>query len=81
MEKKYDKELVQIGLKIKQRRQEKHFTQSSLAAMCDVDIRTIQRIEKGEHNMSVTIMFSLLTSLDLKPEDFFDNEEKMENIE
>lgn len=78
MDKKYEKELVQIGLKIKQRRQEKSMTQSNLAALCDIDIRTIQRIEKGEHNMSTTIIISLLSSLDLKADDLFGNEEKPE---
>jgi DNA-binding XRE family transcriptional regulator len=53
-------------------------TQQLFAVHLEVDIRTVQRIEKGEHNMSVTIMFSLLSSLDLKPEDFFGNEEKTE---
>lgn len=38
-------------------------TQSHLATMCDVDIRTIQRIEKGQQNISLTLILSLITCL------------------
>lgn len=64
MEKKFDKELLLIGHKIKQIRLSKNMTQSNLASLCDIDTRTIQRIEKGEHNMSLRILFSLIESLE-----------------
>jgi DNA-binding XRE family transcriptional regulator len=39
-------------------------TQSHLATMCDVDIRTIQRIEKGQQNISLTLLLSLINVLE-----------------
>ena len=32
--------------------------------MCDVDIRTIQRIEKGQQNISLTLLLSLINVLE-----------------
>lgn len=44
-------------------------TQSHLATMCDVDIRTIQRIEKGQQNISLTLILSLITCLKIDVKD------------
>jgi transcriptional regulator with XRE-family HTH domain len=63
----FEKKLKGIGQKIKEIRLEKKLTQSSLAAACDVDIRTIQRIEKGSFNMSLKIMFLISDSLGINP--------------
>lgn len=42
-------------------------TQSNLASLCDVDIRTIQRIEKGTFNMSLKIFFAISDALEIQP--------------
>jgi DNA-binding XRE family transcriptional regulator len=44
-------------------------TQSHLATMCDVDIRTIQRIEKGQQNISLTLLLSLIAALGIHVND------------
>ena len=67
MKKNYEKELLLIGRKINQIRISKNLTQSSLSSLCDIDIRTIQRIEKGEFNMSLKILFAISDALDISP--------------
>ena len=37
--------------------------------MCDVDIRTIQRIEKGQQNISLTLLLSLKAALGIQIND------------
>lgn len=37
--------------------------------MCDVDIRTIQRIEKGQQNISLTLLLSLIAALGIHVDD------------
>jgi DNA-binding XRE family transcriptional regulator len=69
VENKYSQELLILGQKIRALRLSKNLTQSDLASHCDVDIRTIQRIEKGGFNMSLKVFFSICDSLQTKPED------------
>lgn len=63
MNKKFPFEIELVGKRIRLLRLENQMTQSHLATMCDVDIRTIQRIEKGQQNISLTLLLSLITSL------------------
>lgn len=63
MNKKFPFEIELVGKRIRLLRLENQMTQSHLATMCDVDIRTIQRIEKGEQNISLTLLLSLITAL------------------
>lgn len=59
--------LKQIGQKIKEMRLEKKLTQSILATYADIDIRTVQLIEKGELNMSLKVLYSISAALDIHP--------------
>ena len=68
MVKKIDLELQFIGQKIKAIRGEKKLTQSTLASLCDIDVRTIQLIEKGSMNMSLKVFFTLSEALEVSPE-------------
>ncbi len=43
-------------------REERSFTQQDLADMCDVDTRTIQRIERGDSGIGLHILFALATA-------------------
>lgn len=74
MENNFEKELKGISQKIKEIRLKK-LTQSSLASSCDVDIRTIQRIEKGTFNMSLKILFLISDSLKINPSELLINKE------
>lgn len=72
----FEKKLLQIGQKVKQIRTEKKLTQSTLASLCDIDIRTIQLIEKGSINMSLKILFSLSEALETTPETLLNFDEQ-----
>ena len=71
----FEKDLKRIGQKIKEIRLAKKLTQSSLASSCDVDIRTIQRIEKGTFNMSLKILYSISEALEIIPSELLINKE------
>ena len=40
-------------------------TQQSLSDFCDVDIRTIQRIEVGEQNVALTLIMAIADALEI----------------
>jgi transcriptional regulator with XRE-family HTH domain len=63
----FEAELKRIGQRIRRIRLAKKLTQSSLASSCDVDIRTIQRIEKGTFNMSLKILYLISDSFEMNP--------------
>ena len=42
--------LIKLGDFIKEVRQSKNYTQQVLSELADIDIRTLQRIEKGQLN-------------------------------
>ena len=77
MKNNFEEELTRIGQSIKEIRLERRLTQSSLASSCDIDIRTIQRIEKGTFNMSLKILFLIADSLEIHPSELLINN-KME---
>ena len=57
--------LVRIGDNIRKRRTELGLSQTELANKVGVSMRTIQRIEKGETHMRMTIAISLSRALDV----------------
>lgn len=57
--------LTRFGVRIKELRLQKNLTQQELADSCDVDIRTVQRIEKGEVSLGIEIMFLMAKAFDL----------------
>lgn len=63
MQKTYEIELKRIGKKIKALRVKNKMTQQSLSDFCDVDIRTIQRIEVGEQNVALTLILAIAEGL------------------
>jgi DNA-binding XRE family transcriptional regulator len=65
VEKSFEYTLVKIGARVKSLRQKNALTQSALASRCDIDIRSIQRIEKGEMNMSLKLCFHLALAFDI----------------
>ena len=64
--KKHESEVIRLGAIIRFLRLEKKFTQAHLSTLCDVDVRTIQRIEKGEQNLSFSLLLSIANSLDIR---------------
>ncbi len=53
-----------LGLKVAELRQQKGLTQERLAALCEVSLRTIQRIEGGEVDPRAYTLHCLGTTLD-----------------
>ena len=75
----YEYEFIQLGNIIRHLRLENGITQEHLSSLCDVDVRTIQRIEKGKQNLSLNLLFSISNSLNTKPEYLINK--MFENIE
>ncbi len=48
------------------------FTQATLAFYAEVDEKTIRRIEKGEHSVSMDLLISLAQALRVNPAQFFE---------
>jgi transcriptional regulator with XRE-family HTH domain len=67
VQKGFSPQLKQFGAEIKRLREAKSLTQQELAYKCDVDIRTIQRIETGEYGIRIQILFALAVALELTP--------------
>ena len=65
MENKYSSEIQFISKKIKLLREEKNMTQQALASFCDIDVRTIQRIETGHYNMTLNVFFAIAEALEI----------------
>lgn len=72
MQKSYEIELKRIGKKIKALRVKNKITQQSLSDFCDVDIRTIQRVEVGEQNVALTLILSIADGLGVNVSELLD---------
>ncbi len=65
MQSSFENDLKQFGTEIKSVRKAKKITQLQLASLCDIDIRTIQRIEKGEFNPSLRVLISIANAFEM----------------
>ena len=65
MELRYKRQVERFGLKVKQLRKSRALTQQELAYKCEVDIRTIQRIEKGDSGVGLYILFAIADAFEL----------------
>lgn len=63
---RYEAEIIRLGLIIKELRIKEKITQEHLSTLCEVDVRTIQRIEKGKQNITISLLFSLAKALNIK---------------
>ena len=57
--------LRKLGELIKRERHSKNYTQQALSELIDIDIRTLQRIEQGQLNISINIFISLVNALNI----------------
>ena len=68
-----DKESIKrFGNSVRQKRLQKGFSQEELADRCQLDIRQIGRIERGEINTGISTVFMLARALDLPVSELFD---------
>jgi Predicted transcriptional regulators len=58
--------MEEFGEKIKERRKSLSITQRELASLAGVGINTLTKIERGEANPSLKVIFSILATLGLK---------------
>jgi transcriptional regulator with XRE-family HTH domain len=65
---RYELEIIKLGLLIKELRMKESITQEHLSTLCEVDVRTIQRIEKGEQNITISLFFELAKALNITPQ-------------
>jgi putative transcriptional regulator len=70
VKKSHTNEIKKLGKRVRELREEKGITQSQLADECDVDIRTIQRVEKGEHGLGLHLLFRLAQAFDMSLPEF-----------
>jgi transcriptional regulator with XRE-family HTH domain len=62
-----------FGLKVKSLREEKSFSIEQLANISNVDRNYISDIEKGQRNVSITIIEKIIQALDLDFATFFND--------
>jgi transcriptional regulator with XRE-family HTH domain len=67
MEKSYNDQIKQFGMKIKFLREGLSLTQQELAFRANIDIRTVQRIENGESNVTINNLYALAEALNVQP--------------
>ena len=63
--------LAYIGANVRRLRERKGLTQEKLAEAADVDVRYLQRIERGTVNLSVDALVALAESLGVSPTSLF----------
>jgi transcriptional regulator with XRE-family HTH domain len=71
MQKPVTDTLILFGIIVKRARQKKKWSQTELAAKVDMDMRTIQRVERGETNLRFHNFCSLLEILNIDPNTIF----------
>ena len=67
VEKIYLAQIKQFGRRIKRLREANLLSQQELAHRCEVDIRTIQRIERGDYGVGLHILLALASAFNLSP--------------
>ena len=68
-----DRDLLEVGEKIRLRRKALNLTQKDLAEMAGMDDKHISRLEMGQSNMKLDTFFSLALLLDVTPNDISPN--------
>lgn len=74
-------ELEQLfGSVLRKKRLEKNYTQEALADLCKVDRTYIGLLERGKRQPTITTIFKLCNSLEVKPSELFIEIESIMNI-
>lgn len=69
----------ELGKKILELRKQKGLTQEELVEQCNINVRTIQRIEAGEVSPRLYTIKTILEVLGQKPDDFFTETNESDN--
>ena len=65
----HQKQLKHFAQTVKNLRSNKNYTQEDLAAMLDIDVRTVKRIESGDYNPTLISMMEIADVLDVTLKD------------
>ncbi len=68
---RYEELCLNLGLKIKFFRQQRHLTQALLAEMLDMDVRYLSDIERGKKNITIKTLHKISTILNINPIELF----------
>ncbi len=71
MGKREDAILLSLGKEVRARRKEKKLSQESLALQAGVHPNVVGRLERGEYNPSVTLLFAIAVKLSASLLDLF----------
>ena len=63
---------IKFGLKIKELRKEKSYSQDKLAKLASIEKSYISNIENGNRNVSLQILNKLAKAFEIKIHQFFD---------
>jgi transcriptional regulator with XRE-family HTH domain len=69
--KRHEDAAVVFGEVVKRLREERNLTQLDLADRSVLDVRTIQRVEKGESGTGLHAVFAISEGLGVNPADIF----------
>jgi transcriptional regulator with XRE-family HTH domain len=58
-----------IGCSIRSKRKEKNITQESLSLQCGIDRSYMGRIERGEVNMTIDMLYKIANTLEVDPKE------------
>lgn len=67
----YEELCLNLGLKIKFFRQQKHITQAIFAEKLDMDVRYLSDIERGKKNITIKTLYKISSVLDISPVELF----------
>jgi transcriptional regulator with XRE-family HTH domain len=68
-----------FGVKLREVRKAKDLTQEALSYMCDIELSTLNRIELGKANTSLSQIKTICDALDIHPKLLFDFKVEKEN--
>ena len=63
-----------VGIRIKELRESKPFSQKDLAYIADIDRSYIAGVESGQRNISIVNIERIASALDVSLKEFFDND-------
>jgi len=66
--------LEKLGQRIVALRKQKNVTQEKLAELCNLEVRTIGRIERAETNATISILKLIADAFKITASEFFDFE-------
>ncbi len=70
---------LQVGLRIRYYRKEKHITQEKLAEMCNLHPTYIGQLERGEKNATIESLYRIAKGLDISMSKLLENIECLED--